>query len=113
MKWDVFRIMTAKRAGNVDYLGKVESATKEGAEDCAKLMFDHSEHEKIEVEESVYQIRHKFATSYRLSDEVLDMLAILATSLGLSKASVLEMLIRERVGRDKMAESREPKRKSK
>ena len=42
-RWDVFRAMRAPRAGLVDYLGTVEAETEEGAEDCAKLMFDHDD----------------------------------------------------------------------
>lgn len=43
----------------------------------------------------------KHPTSFRLSQEALDLLEWLAPHLGLSQAAVLEMLIRERARRER------------
>lgn len=48
------------------------------------------------------QAAPKLGTSFRLSAESRNLLALLADHLGVSQAGVLEMLIRERARREKI-----------
>ncbi len=52
MKYDVWRLMTGPRAGNVDYLETVEAVSIGEAEDFARLMFDWPPDEMMSIEEA-------------------------------------------------------------